>query len=1292
LPIGSVTLRNVRAMGARNMTPQVGTTDVGNAQSMPMLDWYRSHASSLELSPSRNLSSNGWGPIDDAWAVGGGFTVELCSQLAVWMDAFGLYSSTPAGSRVLIVLQLIAFGSEKPIAFGALEIEGERWSVLVGLSIGTSNVLGKPVPFLEHAPLLSGQIYATNKPGTLAIGHINDTSSWLALRISGDVWVFRVEMFAGICLEVVEGDAGPRVFGLRVAVTGGSRFLGIGGIDFHLSLVLTAGVWRTESKVSGFVAYFDAGAHFDVFFVFDFGASFRVQWDYLGPDPAYRRVMAEVKIHTPWWLPDATFRWNKTLSEPVLEDMSVVGTPVGEASAQALAKKAPDVLPVTPLLGDAIVPDELLRISDVAGLGDAVWPGGALDDVAPVAVDSVIALHFSVSVDDKLVWGQNTSAGMGTQGSEDVSARYELVEFGIRRRARYGQDAGVWTTLLAEPDSRLESLSGLTPAEIADRMKRRVSLMWDGDFVRDGKLDPRRLLVNAEVPYFTAILNLEVDELIVINGDGWPCCGGGEDAARWHTLDFRGVPTGERAAATQRFTESTSTLHWVGEPPPVGGPGLLFADPTPVARVMAAPRPDAAFARVGFDAPAAVFEMTVLWQAMHLRRRLVVTPFRGLKPLSEQSFGLNHPNLNPIRIEDPDGITHVLLRLDGRPVPPDAGVNDWLELASMRYRSVAEVLDAVLEGGRCGTTNEDADKGGKRFAWMANHDYELSLRVRTTVKDERSGSLVKELQQRAFFTTKGLPGLNAAARVGEELEPYVESRYPPAGMPLYRTEPAVLAFNERYDVFAALERPPEPDDPPERRQAHDLVLAVEKIGGEGVERRMSQTAADWIVTHRGTAPQPTPPKHRPPYVIGADVLHPIVTSGIRSAPSLDPLQVRYDAVLTSPYGCGLPQPPERRSRTLSHDAVDPDEPDVQPPRWPGRVVLRASVRRKDAPFVEREPFEVGDETALTRSMAWDVVDGAVGPAGSVASRQLAVFGDSTWEHLVVRAAVSPAGGEAGLAVAVGGIPLGSHALLALVEPVAGRLRLVARRAGFDVEIAGADLLVTEPVVLEVTAYDDQVHARVGELTVTADRLDLRAGRMALVAGAQGARFSSLRVEGLELYRYEFETSRYTDLAEHAGSFGGSVATIAPSPDALATVSDLVAGGVDPAADKLDRQRRFDSWVSGLALPLRARVERLELSARVGADGRTDLLLVESPEPLPIGEDVTVTLERDVQPSPVAVPFDAIANGDRTATLLVLPTPLDPGEYRLSLRLDRARYRGADAAGRLQQQASIEFTL
>jgi hypothetical protein len=1304
IPLGSgVELRNVRLMGAQNMAPNLGPADVGAAQPMRMFDWYKSHSDSLELSPSRNLTSNGWTQLDDAFAAGAGLALSLGGKNLVTLDVFALFGRTPSGSAFLAVVKVFAFKSQQPLGFGAFEVEVDRWSLMIGLSIGPENVIGKKIPLLESTPMLTGLIYATNKPSTIAIGHINDTSSWLALHVKGDLWVFKFEFFAGVCLEIVDSPEGPRVFGLRISVTGGSRFLGIGGIDFYLTLQFTAGVWRTESKVSGFIAFFEGGAHFDVFFVFDFGASFKVEWDYLGPDPAYRRIFTEVKIHTPWWLPDVTFRWNKVISNPALERMQVIGTPIVESSAHALAKKAADSVPVTPLLGTEIVQEELHRMSDVAALGDASFPPGALDDLTPVAVDSVIALNFKSAVDDRIVWGQNTPSGMGTQASGEVSTRSELVEFGIRRRAHTGPDAGVWTTLVEAAHSRLESLIGLTPDEIAARLVPIVSLLWDGDFQREDKLEPRRLLVNAEVPFLMAELNFEADEALVRNGDGWPCCTR-RKKPRWHTLDFRDIPAGERAPATQEFTDSHSTLHWPGAPPPVVGPGLLFPTPEPVARVFASSRAPGVFARMSFDELASLVDIVLFWRAMHLNRKLVVTPFRGLQVLTERTFPLSSPNLTRILLNEPDGITHVLLRFEGRPVQPfaAAAVIDWLELSRLRYRSRAEVLNDMLDGYRCNETNDGAAAGGKRFAWMANHDYELSLRTRVSVKDERSGELAKELQQKLFFVTKGLPGLNAVARVGDEFEPYVESRYPTAELPLYRSEPVILAFNERFDIFAALERPPSATDPPERKQSHDVVLAIEKVGGSGTERRISQTAPDWIVTHRSL---PLPPVKHPPYVVSGSVLDAIVREGIRRAPSLDPLSVRYDAILVSPGGCGLPEPPARRSRTLSHDAVDPDTPDATPRHWPAQTVLRASVRRKEAPFVERAPFEAGDEGALTRvgGAAWSATAGGLGPDPVAATRQLGVFGEANWEHLILRAEVDAQNVEAGVAVAVGGAPLGSRALLAVVDPAAGRLRLLARRGAVDTELASVELTVTGPVALEVTAYDDEVHARVGDVNVSTPRGDLRAGRLALVATG-GARFPSLRVDGLELYRFELTTSRYADLAEHIGSFGGTAAVLETSGSETRTIAELLAA--DPGllagetVDKLERQARFDRWASALALPLRRRVERLELSGRLDSDGRTDLVLIESPEPLPLGEDVSLGAVRLADPLVVLTPVIAFTNGDRTAAIVVpmgfggMPTTLQSGTYRLRFNLDRLRYRAGatDAASRFQQEATLDVVL
>ena len=46
-----------------------------------------------------------------------------------------------------------------------------------------------------------------------------------------------------------------------------------------------------------------------MFYVFSFGASVKAIIEQLGPqEPNYKRASLEVRIETPWWLPDVTFR------------------------------------------------------------------------------------------------------------------------------------------------------------------------------------------------------------------------------------------------------------------------------------------------------------------------------------------------------------------------------------------------------------------------------------------------------------------------------------------------------------------------------------------------------------------------------------------------------------------------------------------------------------------------------------------------------------------------------------------------------------------------------------------------------------------------------------------------------------------------------------------------------------------------------------------------------------------------------------------------------------------------
>jgi hypothetical protein len=68
------------------------------------------------------------------------------------------------------------------------------------------------------------------------------------------------------------------------------------------------------------------------------------------------------------------------------------------------------------------------------------------------------------------------------------------------------------------------------------------------------------------------------------------------------------------------------------------------------------------------------------------------------------------------------------------------------------------------------------------------------------------------------------------------------------------------------------------------------------------------------------------------------------------------------------------------------------------------------------------------------------------------------------------------------------------------------------------------------------------------------------------------------------------------------------------------------------ADPQLRQRLFDRWVGDLAVPLSPPVDGLRLGSVAGAGG-TQLLVLESPEPLPFSRDVRLTVTHRVTSIP-----------------------------------------------------------
>jgi hypothetical protein len=532
--------------------------------------------------------------------------------------------------------------------------------------------------------------------------------------------------------------------------------------------------------------------------------------------------------------------------------------------------------------------------------------------------------------------------------------------------------------------------------------------------------------------------------------------------------------------------------------------------------------------------------------------------------------------------------------------PPETGDRvEALELRSIRYRTVREMRDSVADQGRCRASSTVA--GGGKLAWLPNHDYEVQVVVRTTV-DHDGSAQDAEVVQRAGFRTRGLPGLNAVEAVGQELEPYVESVYPGATRLLYRSEPVVVAFDERFSSLLPVDRTPIPGGLPEQAQLLEWVLAVASADGS----RWSVPSADWVLAHRGAA-TPTP---RWPRVIDDLVLR----AGVRSAATTSPFRGRLESLEALSPSCG-PSTRLHSSQVLVHQPVDG--------LWPARTDLRTAVRGKGGPYVARDPFEPEDLTALTVTTPWEHADGAIGVPTGAAGRQLAVLGETDWDHVLLHAVLDPAGGTAGLGVGIAG----TSGMFVLVDVGSGTLRIQTSTGG-DLASAGLPAAGDAGYALTVTAYDDHVEARVGEVVVRAARGARRNGRVALV-GTAGATFASLHVDAIEAFVSHVTTSRYATFEEHIGSWDGSLRTLPVSP---APVTGLLAASPGLESDSQARQREFDRWTSSLALPLTATVDGLRLSVIEDANG-THLLLLESPEPLPFSTDVSLTMTHEVTAFP-----------------------------------------------------------
>jgi hypothetical protein len=1237
LPAGSVGVYGGRVLFAENMTPMLDP-NATDGQGMALYKWHKDHDTAIDMPRDRNLSD--WKPVENTLAMGMGAALSFngCGD-AFHVSIFVFYSKGDTERGLLAVGEMFLLKNPKPLAFVAIEydLDTDKFGVLVGFSLKLTDFIAvkADIPsWMNELVSLTGNVYFGNQPCTVAFGQIADTRTWPSITVKFDVG----SLVLGACFEYVDG--GPTGGGIVFTITFNLDWY-IGKTSLYGTVGILIGNWKTGSDATGFAAYAELGLKIYLFSILHFGLHVTAKYSYLGKHPWFKSYSLQFTIDTPWWMPNVSFSIDRSWNEQLPYDQDLLTRPLSAASVVGSGPSGETALLAPPLSDGNADAAKLYSFNSYAGtsgvpLGDV----HLRTDIPIVATDAVIAVNFTNPVSNDMGVAAETytaSGDAGVQSVEDITLRYGLKSVSVRRSPRYGSGAGVWTDLVAPSDTALDITTNLQLAPA-------LSLRWDADSRADGAMAPKRLLLNSSTPFTLSSGAAQNDEEALRNDFGFPCCNSDttykEFFPKPHVLSFGTTPAGNRVPERQQFSLGGTWWQWTISAPPLARNGITATTSNTVVALLH-PSISGVMGSADLPDPAAASSCSVSWT--NAPGVLVnFEAYSGVNLVARQQATLDTAGSATLTLTAPQGqvMNRILLRIGQAsiqaPVPTFS-----LQVEQLTYVTMAERVAFLGRVSRCGSMSTT---GGK-LAFLPNHDYEVTLSTEAKVITKSQGERSTTLSEVFYFRTKGLPGLNSVANTGDEIEPCIESLYPPArAVMLYREEPVAVSFREGMSTLLPVDRVNAPSDPPEKTQIMELVLNIDRVSGTKGLSRLTVPSGDWIDAHRAT-----PPPRLFPRILTAGV---DAKYGVRKAPSFNPLVMRYVAVQSASSACSVD--PIHSSQVLLHEPLGPGN--AAGP-WEPEATLRATVRQKDGPYTRRTTFDLLDSGAFisqadgsaTPAGAWtvDANQALVAPAAGP-GRQYASFGDLGWNHLTVQAQFDPRGAAAGLAVGVAGGNRVPQAILATIEPDGSGQSLVLRSliGSVETELARAAVTATQPVLLTVYAFDDTVRAVSGDAIVEAPRWSVREGRVALVTRGPAA-FSMLSVDALDLYRFDFLTSRYTSFSEHIQSWDGKLIELpegsggagsTPLANLFASDSSAIVASMTAAADPQARQVLFTKWINSLALPLRELAENLCISRWTGSDG-TLALLVESPEPVAFSRDVTVTLIEHLPPrfTPIGPP-------------------------------------------------------
>ncbi|HEY0987420.1 MAG TPA: hypothetical protein VGD80_10230, partial [Kofleriaceae bacterium] len=567
LVLGCIELRGLQALCAINMQPALGDVDRSKGE-LRYYEWYRTRENPIEVPGDRRL--NAWAPQHDTVSLGIGVQASFpgCGRAV----EFALFLMAVIGSDengLLVAFEVRLFSNPKPVGWGVIEWDARRgtFSFLAGVDVGIDQFVKDPPDWVRRLIRLTGTLFIGNQPGCFALGRLRDMDSWLSLRFDINAW-FRALFQVGICVEYNDAPDGATGFGLVARFDGGWDVFVL-AITWNLGLGATVAGFRTGSVDVTARVWIEGGLHVTVFGFLNFGISAGIELRYIGNRPARADLHCELRIETPWFLPDIDFVVDVGFGTIAPAELGSAVQPLQRASARE---------DTTDRSLDA-------HCERVDGGGEAPWDGlgtaplhsvvelrtmGApeadrqrrFDDSAlpPIATDATIAIELSIEVNDHLGIAGLSSTEPVVQRNGDLTLTYDLVGMTVRRRPRFGGDRA-WRSVeermalpadFSDPDG--VTLSGGFGPQV-------LSKVWDPSVQVMERPVAKKLLLNCQTPFDFVDAAPTVDERLVRDNPAWPCCPPDlpERPLPVHQVAFDGEARG-RGVGSRRFTDSESVL------------------------------------------------------------------------------------------------------------------------------------------------------------------------------------------------------------------------------------------------------------------------------------------------------------------------------------------------------------------------------------------------------------------------------------------------------------------------------------------------------------------------------------------------------------------------------------------------------------------------------------------------------------------------------------------------------------------------------------------------------------